>query len=303
MAEKQSTGGRQAAQGGAIPVEKKFREDGSPDFMAMAEAMKQKRSGAQEVQRLLPIEDMEVPRTPNGTSPMNNHLARTNLFSPIRAGKRAMLDRVRLAGPAGVEVFFSGKRLDMADQDVFLHALQLAAGMGENQKVVINRHAFLDAIGRKGRGQANYQWLRDAFFRLAQGRIEINTQKYEASYPLMGSLLHDKEKGEYYFTIPCDTLSLFLGKEYGYVSIERRNMLEKGVDLAKWIQSYASSHKKGEHRISVQNLHTWSGFTGRIRDFKREYLPRALSELVRVGEFKDWLWGDEEKDVVIWYRF
>ena len=244
---------------------------------------------------------VEVPRTPDGTAPMNNHLARTNLFSPIRVGARAMLDNVTLAGPEGVVVRFSGKRLDMADQDVFLHALNLAAGVGPRQKVKINRASFLKAIGR-GTGNKQYEWLSEAFFRLAVGRVEIETDRYRASYPLLGALLYDKEEGEYYFTIPEESFYLFTGKEYGYVSAAKRFMLEQQVDLAKWLQAYACSHRKGEHRVSVVNLHTWSGHKGRMRDFARLGLPKALDELVRVGELKEWSYADAGKTIVRWER-
>lgn len=49
-----------------------------------------------------------------------------------------------------------------------------------------------------------------------------------------------------------DSLRAFGFNQFGFVDMKQRCQI--GIGLAKWLQCYAVSHAKGEHRISVQNL-------------------------------------------------
>lgn len=237
-----------------------------------------------------------VPFTPKDTAPMSNHLARSPLFAPIKRGRRAMHDKTRLPSPEGCSIHFTGKQLDMADQDVFLVALQLARGQEPDKSIIINRSDFLKLCGFKSIGKSSYDWLRSSFKRLSKGSIDIETDRIDASLPLMGPLIYDKISMNWTFSIPKETLSLFITQEYGYIELEKRRMLVKQVDLAKWLQSYIVSHAAGEHKASVELLKKLSGYEGRLRDF-RNYLESALSELVRVRVLKEWSFYERKKKV------
>jgi hypothetical protein len=52
--------------------------------------------------------------------------------------------------------------------------------------------------------------------------------------------------------------------------------------MAKWLQSYAASHERGVHHISIAKLKEWCGYASPMRKF-REALGEALDELQRVG--------------------
>lgn len=237
-----------------------------------------------------------VPKTPGDTAPMNNYLARTPLFSPIKRGARKMLDRVRLASPEGCNAFYTGKQLDMADQDGYLALLQLAAEVGPDQPVILNRAELLRRMGWKTVSKAAYAWIDGLFARLATGTIELDTPKLRAWARLMGKGQINKETGEFQFSIPAESLTLFGGQTYAFVDLAKRRALEKRADLAKWIQTYAASHAPGQHSVSVENLHKWSGSQQRMRDF-REGLAEALDELRRVGVLTAWEFAERQKKV------
>lgn len=59
-------------------------------------------------------------------------------------------------------------------------------------------------------------------------------------------------------------------------------MLERRVDLAKWLQNFICSDAKGLQRNSIINLKEWAGYSSPLRKF-REALNEALEELERVG--------------------
>lgn len=270
-----------------------------------AESAEPSRSRAGNGQSLLP--GIVVPRTPGETAPMSNYLARTSLFAPIRRGRRVMHDKQQLHSPEGIDVLYSGKQLDMADQDVYLTALRLAAGVKPGDKIVINRAAFLRMLGYKHNpGARDYKWLEEAFYRISTGRVLIEAKNIKANLPLIGALLFDERSGDYYFTIPMETYALWAKNLYGYIDLEKRHALERNVPLSKWLQSYAQSHAPGMHTISMELLHHWCGYGGRLRDF-RESLVVALEELTRVGILKSWEIqvrgaGRQKKNMITWVR-
>lgn len=237
-----------------------------------------------------------VPKTPGETSPLSNYLARTPLFSPIKRGRRAMLDKQRLPSPGGFSVHYSGKQLDMGDQDVFLLAVKMAAGKAPGENIEIRRVDFLRDLGWKGQGATAYKWLAEVFERLSTGRVFLESDRIKASLPLLGALILNKDTGVYAFSIPKETMAIFAGQAFGYINLRPRLALERRKDLAKWIQGYAMSHKAGVHLVSLQNLLSWSGYQGRMRDF-RAGLKEALDELKRVAVLQEWVFKDRQKKV------
>lgn len=240
-----------------------------------------------------------VPVTPAGTAPMGNELARTPLFAPIQRGRRKIHDMTKLPAPAGIQLWYFGKQLDVGDQDAYLTALMLAKGLPPDTPITINRADFLRLMGRNQSGKA-YLLLQQSFTRISTGRLFYDTPKEEGSTPLLGPLRYNKETGDYYFTIPQESLRAFGFNAFGYVDMEKRRLISHKAELAKWLQCYAVSHEKGEHKVAVENLKTWSGFGGRIRQF-RANLSEALAELARVGILAKWEFYSEGQKVR-WFR-
>lgn len=277
----------------------KLIEEGNPLGEKLLEIMKpSKRKAPMEPEQ--PQEQLTlpgvVPKTPGETSPLSNYLARTPLFAPIKRGRRAMLDKARLPSPAGFNVHYSGKQLDMGDQDVFLLAVKMAAGRAPGEDIEIHRADFLRALGWQSLSDRAYKWLAEVFDRLSTGRVFLESDEIKASLPLLGALILRKGKGVYTFSIPKDTMAIFAGQAFGYISLKPRRALAKRIDLAKWVQGYAMSHAAGVHLVSLENLVSWSGYQGRIRDF-RDALAEALDELKRVGVFHEWAFLERKKKV------
>jgi len=241
-----------------------------------------------------------VPVTPKGTAPMGNDLARTPLFAPTKKGRRKIHDMTPLPSPEGISLWYFGKQLDVGDQDTYLTAIMLAKGLPPDTPIQINRTEFLRLLGKK-KGGSNFRWLEESFDRASTGRLFYDTPEKRGSTPLLGPLEYDKETETYFFTIPEKSLRAFGFQNFGYVDMEKRLAIAgKNTELAKWLQCYAVSHQKGEHKISVDNLKAWSGYGGRTRDF-RTYLATALDELVRVGILDAWEFYEDEKKVK-WIR-
>lgn len=258
------------------------------------------------------FEQKGIPLTPEHTSPMNNHIARTSIFSPIRRGMRSYHKGTVLHSQPGVIIKYHGEQLDMADQDTLLYAYHIAAGTKPfndlstteatpetHAAIKINRAEFLRALGKTKTGP-NYQWLHDSFFRLGRGHIYIETKHFHDQYPLIIGPSLDVEKQEYTFAVPLSSYMFFMKDQIGYVNRQRRLQLKKRIDMAKWLQTFAVSHSKSEpYTIQLEKLRQLCGLTGRARDLRKS-VQEALEELVRVGELE---YGKvSDKDIVTWKR-
>ena len=227
-----------------------------------------------------------LPLFPELESAMPNHLARSSLFAPIRRGRRGMFDKVKLSSRNDVSIYFSGKQLDMADNDVYLEILRMAQGRMFGEAIPITRHGMLKSMGRST-GKSDHKWLQDSIHRLTTATIEIEAPKYKAGFHLVDGYDLDEVTGQYTISINPKVQQLFSRGEYGFIDLDRRRALSKRVDLAKWLQNYACSHKRGdEQKITFAKLHQWTSSNSHLRDF-RKYATEAMKELERVGEVEN----------------
>ena len=96
-----------------------------------------------------------LPGVKNGMRAMPNHLARSSLFAPVAPGRKKIYKDHELVTRGGTVIRFWGEQLDEAQADVWLQVMYEAMRVPLGQPVVINRAAFLVAIGRAESGQ-NY---------------------------------------------------------------------------------------------------------------------------------------------------
>lgn len=228
-------------------------------------------------------EAIQLPLWPELTRIMPNHLARSPLFAPTKRGKRTIYDREKLASREDVEMYYTGKQLDMADQDVFFQSLQLFSGKDLTDRyITVNRADMLRSI-KRDTGNSNYKWLEEVMHRLKTGTLTIITKRYKTELSLIDEWTKDEETGQFKIGVNPKIKMLFSNNEFGYINWPNRMAIEKKVDLAKWLQSYISAHQKGAQRHRFDTIKKLCGLKARINDFRVD-VEEALKELVRVGE-------------------
>jgi len=209
-----------------------------------------------------------------------NMIARSALFAPIARGRRRVHEKVEIAGRSDFKILYSGKQLDMADCDVFLQALAMAKKVPLGQTVVVNRAAFLRSIGRKD-GKSDYQWLEDSMYRLKFNAVTFTSNRLRVQLSLIDYWGIYNDTGAFGFVVNPKMVALFSNREYSLIDWQKRLAITRHVDLAKWMQNYIASHERGEHRIGLALLREWSGYSGRLRDF-RVAMQGVLGELKRL---------------------
>lgn len=242
--------------------------------------------------------DVQLAFWPEEILAMPNSLARSAIFAVIKRGRRRLLDNEKIASRQDGLITMSGKQLDQADADTWMHLMSLAKNQSLGTRIHINRRDVLLSM-KRSIGSAQYQWLEESIGRLHQASIRVETKRYKAALHLIGNYLFDKDTGEYWIEIQPEAASLFGDEMFGWIDIERRYALGQN-DLAKWLQCYAHSHKQGEHHtVSVELLHSWCGASGRLRSF-RDSLRNAIEALCAHGIIEGGRIRDDDK--VTWYR-
>lgn len=227
-----------------------------------------------------------------------NAIARSALFAPIRRGNRAMHKKALIASRGDVEIRYTGEQLDMADQDVWLALVEIARRYPIGTPIEVSRYELLKALDRKI-GKSGYVWLQSSIERLKTGVLWLRTKRHLVGLNMVDYFELDEKTGKYYLRMGQELVKLYANNEYALVHWENRKAIQKHVDLAKWLQGYVASHRRGEEqRIGLEKLKEWSGSKDWPSQFRASLLV-ALSELEKLGEIET---PRIEGDVVVWKR-
>ncbi|TWH76022.1 replication initiator protein A [Azomonas agilis] len=270
------------------------------------------REQEQQIPNTPPQIPLQLPLFPQDKSAMPHKWTRSSLFMSVAAGGKSNLSRpkyvkTRLASRNDLTLFYTGEQLDMADNDVFLHAIRLAQGQAAGAPIYFVRSQFLEAIGRTT-GTSGYKWLKDSLQRLASATLFIENADGDGKmFRLIKELSWKRQNEEFWLSLDSEIVQFFGKHELAHIDFQAR--LELRAPLAKWLQNYASGHRSGDwHHVSVENLRVWSG-SGEMRNFmgKGRGLPKALEELVATNIIEEYEFyetktlGRYEK-MVKWWR-
>lgn len=234
-------------------------------------------------QMFLPGLDPEVRAMPN-------HVARSSLFAPVARGRKIHHEQAILVSRADATITYTGYQLDEAQADAWMQLMFDAKDAPLGQPVVINRSAFLKAIGRTTSGR-DYAWLRLTMIAFTAATIVIETRKDGARKYLVGDLKafhmlsdfdYNADSETYTFTIDPRWKKLFGGREYALIDWEKRLEIAQGQDMAKALQRLAATSANPVQRYALDWLKDKLQYTSPIRKF-RESLTAAMRELERVG--------------------
>lgn len=227
---------------------------------------------------------MQLPLFPEQSSAMPHHWTRTSLFSSFQAGARRMFQEERLSSRSDFAVLYTGPQLDMADNDVFLHVVQMAQNQAADSIISFTRSRFLKAIGRVDEGKKTYKWLETSLRRLASATLFIENKEGRGKmFRLIREMAWDTASGRSWVQLDPQIVEFFQASQLAFIDFEAR--LKLSSPLAKWLQNYACGHRAGEyHHVTVENLRVWSG-GGLMRNFlaKGRGLRAALAELEEAG--------------------
>lgn len=221
---------------------------------------------------------------------MPNHIARSSLFAPVARGRKKLHDGSILQSRGDAEIRFSGKQLDEAQADVWMQAMKDAQGQPLGTPVVINRRAFLQAIGRADSGQ-NYKWLHRTMQDLAFAMLVIEVTKADGkpklsigrtrALHLIAGFDYDEDSEEYTLTIDPRWHAMYGNREFALIDWEKRREFGRGQDMAKTLQRLVATSSNPVQRYALDWLKGKMEYSSPMRKF-RGALTGACTELERL---------------------
>lgn len=230
---------------------------------------------------------VQLPLWSNNYRGVPNSVLRSALFPAIQGKGRKYLKRVHLKTHQGIDIHFTGMQLDQSDLDVWEHSLHLARQHPLGTNCHFSARAFLLDI-RRSTGKRDYEWLKDAFGRLAGAVVDITHGDLTYFGTLINSGLHRKTQSEshYWLSLNPDIVTLYSSGYWTAINWEQRQELRR-KPLALWLHGYYASHTN-PYPLKVSTLRDLSGSsTNELRRFKQN-LSNALEAVRNTGAIIRW---------------
>jgi hypothetical protein len=233
-----------------------------------------------------------------------NHIARSSLFAPVARGRKKYHDETPLVTRADAVITYSGIQLDESQADVWMHLVYLARNTPLGEPVEINRSALLKGIGRKTGGY-QYKWLHQTLKAFAKATIIVEAKRKDGSMKYhightrtlrMMEFDYNEEDEVYTFTIDPRWKVLFSNREYSLLDWEKRLQINQGQDMAKALQRHFATSNSNPQRHAMDSLRCAMQYTGRMSEFKRVAITKALDELTRLAIVETWRFEQSTKN-------
>jgi hypothetical protein len=214
---------------------------------------------------------------PDGVAAMPTQFSRVALFSVIQRGRRKFFNDQKLESRADVHVQYTGDQLDQADADLWLAILRKGRGLPIGQRMYLSSGELLKETGRLVGGSGRV-WLASSLGRLSKAFLMVqitkkNGCKVTVNCHLMSSGV-DHDTGRTFIRLDPEGANLF--DTLSYVSWETRLALKS--EMAKSLQMYICGHATDHtHGVLLESLRIWSGYDGRLRDFRNAVLTAFVA--------------------------
>ncbi len=235
-----------------------------------------------------------LPDWPEKTRGVPNLCLRSALFGVIKRGRRRAAKGEIIAAVKGLDIRYTGWRLDQGDFDVLVQALHLQNRHIERTPEYYIRFqvkSFLRSIGRQS-GKSGREWLKDCFRRLTATAVEINVDvnnrfmngKYTYAGSLVDEFYYNDQEQTYFLKINSKLAELF---DAGWTQLQWQQRLRLKTNLAKWLHGFYASHRS-PYPMKVATLkHLCGSDCKRLVDYRRS-IRRAMDELVNIGAIQSW---------------
>lgn len=239
-----------------------------------------------------------IPTWPDQKRGIPNLCLRSALFGVIQRGRRKAVKRETIAAVHGLNIRYTGWRLDQGDFDVLAHSLHLASHQSTGQYIQFTVKGFLKGIGRS-HGKSGREWLKDCLRRLTASAVEIRLEvpstfgREICSYTgsLLDEFYYTEEDQTYFLKFNSKLATLF---DAGWTLLQWQQRLLLKTDLAKWLHGFYASHRVPYSMKTCTLQQLCGSDCGRLSDYRCK-LRSALDELVKAGILSSWSVDQDDK--------
>mgnify|MGYP003374106364 CR=1 FL=1 len=224
---------------------------------------------------------IEFPQWPDDRRATAQAVFRSTLFPAMNFKEgRPYLEGEALCCVDGVKVFFTGKRFDQSDLDVYLELLKIAHKSPFGTECRFSAYSLLKALGR-ATGKANHKWLHSVIIRLCGGIVDMTDHHVRYFGALVNGGTKDETTQHYIIQINTEFSCFFKAGLWASLDNQQRCALKRN-QTAKALHAYYSTHvAPGPH--TFEKLASLIGLGNKTRRNLRANLIKAHDELRQVG--------------------
>lgn len=235
-----------------------------------------------------PAEDMssasmavQLPIWPEVVRGVPNGVLRSALFGAIKKGARRYMEGEKIAALDGIEIRYTGQRLDQGDLDAWESVLHIARLQAMGEQCRFTAYAMLKLLKKTDTG-SNRNTLHKRLMRLKANAVEVQQGRYSYAGSLIDDVYRDTETHEYVLILNPKLRALFAADQFTQIDWTVRHALD-GQPLAQWLHGYYASHAK-PYPVNVQTLLKLSGSENLEPRSSRQTLRKALDALANASE-------------------
>lgn len=224
---------------------------------------------------------VQLPLWPEPVRAVPNGILRSSLFGAIKKGPRRYMDKELVAAVDGVEIRYTGQRLDQGDLDVWetvLHAVRLQE-LGSECR--LTAYALLKLMGKTDTGK-NRVTLQNRIERLVANALTVKQGRYSYMGNLIAGAIKDEDTQEWVIELNPKLRPLFAADQFTQIEWAVRHALD-GHQLAQWLHGFYASHAK-PFPFKIETLHSLCGSEqGVMSDFAKK-LRKALDAVAEASK-------------------
>lgn len=228
----------------------------------------------------LPKNVVQLPLWPEPVRAVPNGFLRSALFGAIAKGKRRYIDGEQLAALDGIEIRYTGQRLDQGDLDVWesvLHAVRLQE-LGSQCR--LTSYALLKLMGKTDTGK-NRVTLNKRITRLVASALTVKQGRYSYIGSLIAGAAKDEDTQELVIELDPRLRPLFAADQFTQIEWAVRHELD-GQQLAQWLHGFYATHAK-PFPMKVETLLNLSGGENADPYSGKQKLRKALDAVAEAS--------------------
>lgn len=223
---------------------------------------------------------VKLPLWPEAVRAVPNSFLRSALFGAIRKGRRRYIDGERLAAIDGIEVHYTGQRLDQGDLDVWESLLHAVRDQNLGSQCQVTSYALLKLMGKADTG-GNRATLHKRITRLRASAIEIKQGRYVYIGGLVDEAYKDEETQEWVIVLNPRLRALYGADQFTQVDWVVRHALN-GQQLAQWLHGFYASHAK-PFPVRIETLLKLAGSENENSRSAQQKLRKALNAVAEAS--------------------
>jgi len=225
----------------------------------------------------LPVWPQPVRSVPNG-------MLRSSLFGANKKGPRRYMKGEEIAAQEGIEIRYTGERLDQGDLDLWESILHVARDQDMGSQCRFTAYTMFKLLGMTDTGK-NRETLQTRIERLRANAITIRQGRYTYIGGLIDEGYKDEDTREYVVVINPKLRPLFAADQFTQIDWNVRHALG-GQPLAQWLHGYYASHAQ-PFPVKVETIHKLCGSEAVRMDHFRQDLKKALEALTVASNAND----------------